>query len=83
MLQILPYVLYGNKKRRRQFFFQLIGPRKTVVKKKATAYAKAVHVIIRIHTEAQGLSSLTVNEFPRFISEKDKHSCVYRIMLQC
>ena len=71
------------KKRRRQFFFQLIGPRKTVVKKKATAYAKAVHVIIRIHTEAQGLSSLTVNEFPRFISEKDKHSCVYRIMLQC
>ena len=47
-----------------------------MVKKKATAYAKAVHIMICVHTEAQGLSSLTVNEFPRFISENVKHSRV-------
>ena len=57
MNAFLTYVLYGNKKRRRQFFFQLIGPRKTLVMKKATAYAKSVHVNIRVQHTSTGFVS--------------------------
>ena len=57
-------------------YFLLIGPEKTPIKKIATACAVCLHTNVRRHIVR--LPLLIVNEFLRFISEKVKHSRVFK-----
>ena len=55
----------------------MIGPRKALIRRKSNSLRYA-YISKRYIDPQQGSSSLTVNEFPRFISENDKHLRVNR-----